>query len=123
LFLTALGWSLQLVQLRVLRPDQMRLHRILNSRLMLLPMVGEFAAAIALVVEQPESGPVAALALWVAIGYATLQYGLLHRTGIRSSYTEAIMGRMRLWNLVRTLAWSGRSLILLWIVSAYLVSN
>jgi hypothetical protein len=61
--------------------------------------------------------------LWVAIGYATLQYGLLHRTGIRSSYTEAIMGRMRLWNLVRTLAWSGRSLILLWIVSAYLVSN
>ena len=42
----------------------------------------------------------------------SLGYSLLHR--------EAIMGRRKLWNLVRTLCWTARSGILIWIVSTKL---
>jgi hypothetical protein len=110
LFLTGLGWSLQLVQLPILRPDQLPLHRRLNSRLMILPMAVEFASAAALAISQPRSASFAALVLWIPVGFATLRYSMTHS---KSPDPAAL----RRWNLVRTVAWTLRSAILLYLVS------
>lgn len=123
LFLTGIGWSLQLVQLPLLfRGDypelvrQLALHRTLNSRLIALPMLVEFITAVWLVIEHPTSAVIAALVLWLPVGYATVWYSLLHRQ-IKKGYNRAIMERMKLWNLVRTLCWTARAGILLWTIA------
>src|SRR5579872_3197802 len=94
-FLTAIGWSLQLVQLPILRPDQLPLHRRLNSRLMILPMAVEFASAVWLAISQPRLFPFVSLALWIPVGYATLRYSLTHLKSPDSA-------DLKRWNLVRT---------------------
>jgi len=127
LLLTGLAWSLTLVQLPILlRSDypelvrQLALHRRLNSRLMVAPMSVEFATS-AWLVFAPPSGTGRGLfglgfgLVWV-VGYATVWYSLLHRKLTRG-YNKPAMDRMRMWNLVRTLCWTGHSGLLLWIVA------
>jgi len=125
LFLTGLAWSLALVQLPILlRGDypelarQLALHRRLNSRLMIAPMSVEFATAVWLVFfPGAERVPfLAALGLICVIAYATVRYSLLHRQ-LKRGYNKPAMDRMRTWNLVRTLCWTARSAILLWIAA------
>ena len=114
LFLTGLAWSMQVVQLRVLRPDQLPLHRTLNTRLMIAPMAIEFVTAAWLAIVRPTPLLIAALVLWIVVAYVTLRYSLLRH----EPRQEAIIGRMRGWNLARTLAWSARSVLLLCILSS-----
>jgi hypothetical protein len=109
LFLTGLAWSLQWVQLEILRTEQLALHRRLNSRLMMAPMAVEGGTAAWLAMIHPGVWFIAALALWVAIGYATIRYAV-------DSKRENVGGLKR-WNLVRTVCWTGRSAIMLWIVA------
>jgi len=126
LFLTGLAWSLALVQLPILLhgdyPElvrQLALHRRLNSRLMVLPMSIEFATSAWLVFAPPSGTGRGLFGLGLGfvcvVGYATVWYSLLHRKLTRG-YDKPAMDRMRLWNLVRTLCWSARSALLLWIV-------
>jgi hypothetical protein len=127
LFLTGLAWSLALVQLPILlRGDyselarQLALHRRLNSRLMALPMSIEFATAAWLDFAPPGGTNRSLFSLGVGlvcvVGYATVWYSLLHRQLTRG-YNRPAMDRMRMWNLVRTLCWTARSALLLWIVN------
>lgn len=127
LFLTGLAWSLALVQLPILlRGDypelaqQLAVHRRLNSRLMVIPMAVEAIMAVWLIVEPPagigRGLPGLAAALVCVIGFATVWYSLLHRK-LRGGYNKPAMDAMRTWNLVRTVCWTGRSALLLWIVS------
>ena len=127
LFLTGLAWSLALVQLPILlRGDypellrQLAMHRRLNSRLMVLPMSVEAVTAAWLVIAPPAGiGRVPlsiAVGLVCVIGYATVWYSLLHRQ-LRRGYNKPAMDRMRIWNWVRTLCWTVRSALLLWIVA------
>ncbi len=114
LFLTGLAWSLQLVQLPILLSgdvSRLALHRRLNTRLMVLPMAVEFGTAAWLARTTPL---IAAFLLWCVVGYATLRYSLAHREGF------AKMDRLNRWNWLRTLCWTARSGILLWIVAGRL---
>ncbi|HLX43260.1 MAG TPA: hypothetical protein VKR43_07490 [Bryobacteraceae bacterium] len=126
LFLTGLAWSLACVQLPILlRGDypelihQLALHRRLNSQLMVIPMSVEFFTAVWLVVAPPaavgRASPAVGLALICVIGYATVWYSLLHRKLARGFHKPTI-DAMRTWNLVRTISWTARSALLLWIV-------
>jgi hypothetical protein len=128
LFLTGLAWSLALVQLPILlRGDypelvrQLALHRRSNSRLMVLPMAVEFTTSVWLVVMPPAAAGRTLLGLGVGlvgiIGYATVWYSLLHRK-LKRGYDRSTMDRMRMWNFVRTLCWTARSALLLWIVAS-----
>ena len=125
LFLTGLAWSLALVQLPILlRGDypelarQLAMHRRLNSRLMIVPMSVEFATSVWLVFFPGATRVpfLVALALICVIGYATVWYSLLHRQ-LKRGYNKPAMDRMRMWNLVRTLCWTARSGLLLWIAA------
>jgi len=114
LFLTGLAWSLQLVQLPILLSgdvSRLALHRRLNTRLMVLPMAIEFGTAAWLARTMPL---IIAFLLWCVVGFATLRYTLIHREGF------AKMNRLTHWNWVRTLCWTARSGILLWIVAGRL---
>jgi hypothetical protein len=126
LFLTGLAWSLAYVQLPILlRGDypelvrQLALHRRLNSQLMVFPMAVEFLTAVWLAFAPPAAigrTPTAVgLGLVCVIGYATVWYSLLHRKLTRG-YHRPTMDAMRTWNLVRTISWTARSGLLLWIV-------
>src|SRR3954463_1811695 len=79
LFLTGRGWSLQLVQLPILRDDQRARHRELNSRLMILPVAVESITALWLAWIRPDPTLLAALGLWLVAAFATLRYSLVHR--------------------------------------------
>ncbi|MBZ5600983.1 MAG: hypothetical protein LAO79_01615 [Acidobacteriia bacterium] len=104
LFLTGLAWSLQFVQLEVLQPEQLALHRRLNSRLMIAPMAIEFVTAVWLACVEPRTLPVAALVLWLAIAFATLRYSHASRA--------ARIADLKFWNALRTICWTARSLLL-----------
>ena len=120
LLLTGLGWSLQLVQLPILlRGDypelsrQLALHRRLNTQLMVAPMALEFLTAVWLA---SSAALIVALLLWVPVGYGTVWYSLLHRS-LQKGYNKPAMDRMKRWNLVRTLGWTARAAVLLWVVA------
>jgi hypothetical protein len=72
-------------------------------------MAVEFLAAIGLAAASPTPLTLTALALWLVIAYATLQYSL------GKGYKR--------WNFLRTLCWTARSTILLCITAARLSSN
>ena len=123
LFLTGLAWSLQLVQLPILvsgdHPEltlRLMRHRRLNTRLMALPMAVEFATAAWLAWSVRTGLLMIAFLLWCIIGYATVWYSLLHRKP-RTGFKPPALDRMMRWNWVRTLCWTARSGILLWIVA------
>jgi hypothetical protein len=123
LFLTGLAWSLQLVQLPILvsgdNPEltiRLMKHRGLNSRLMVLPMAVEFVTAAWLAWTVRTAALWIALLLWCVIGYATVWYSLLHRKP-RKGFQKPALDRLKRWNWVRTLCWTARSGILLWIAA------
>jgi hypothetical protein len=116
LFLTGIAWSLQFVQLEILLPEQLALHRKLNSRLMAAPMSIEFVTAVWLAIVQPRPAPITALVLWLILGYATVRYSLLWRDPAK----QAIIRRKKFWNLVRTVCWTARSAIMLWTTSMWI---
>jgi hypothetical protein len=127
LFLTGLAWSLALVQLPILlRGDypelvrQLAMHRRLNSQLMVIPMSVEFITSIWLIMVPPAGfgrGLMSVAAgLACVVGYATVWYSLLHRK-LRRGYDKPAMDAMRTWNLVRTVCWTLRSVLLLGIIS------
>lgn len=123
LFLTGLAWSLQLVQLPILlsgeNPEltnRLMRHRELNTRLMVLPMMVEFATAAWLAWTVKTAPLWIAFLLWCVIGYVTVWYSLLHRKP-RTGFKKPALDRLRRWNWVRTLCWTARSGILLWIVA------
>jgi hypothetical protein len=122
LFLTGLAWSLQFVQLPILLSgddpeltSRLVRHRVLNTRLMVLPMALEFVTSAWLAWTARTALLLIAFLLWCVIGYATVWYSLLHRKP-RTGLKKPAMDRLKRWNWVRTLCWTARSAILLWIV-------
>jgi hypothetical protein len=123
LLLTGLAWSLQLVQLPILTTGEnpelkVRLmrHRVLNTRLMILPMATEFASAAWLAWSVRTAPVLIAFLLWLIIGYATVCYSLIHRKPGKD-FQKLALDRLKQWNWLRTLCWTARSGILLWIVA------
>lgn len=123
LFLTGLAWSLQLVQLPILlsgdNPEltlRLMRHRRLNTRLMVVSMLVEFVTAEWLVWTLRSVPLLIAFLLWCIVGYATVWYSLAHRKP-RKGFQQATLDRLRTWNLVRAIAWTARSGVMLWIVT------
>jgi len=108
--LTGVAWSLQLVQLPILRIDQLADHRRLNSRLLAGPMTIEFIAAVWLVIDRPGAATMAGLALSIAIGFATYQYSRVHSK-------SPDVARLKRWNLIRAICWTARSAVLIFLIA------
>jgi hypothetical protein len=128
LFLTGLAWCLQIVHLplfeKVGKLDfafYAASHRRRNSLLMSLPMLVEAASAGWLWWDTP-AGPLRgrlflALGLVLLIWIITFAIQIPQHAKLLGGYDEDVIARLRLWNWLRTLAWSARSAIMLWIIA------
>ena len=105
LFLTGLAWSLQVVQLPILRTDQLAAHRRRNSLLMIVPMTIEIYSALWLAFLDQRWPPRIAAFLCAVIGFATVRYS-------QASQRENLSA-LKLWNAIRTASWSFRSVLLI----------
>ncbi len=114
MFLTGVAWTLQVVQLPLFlkagQPGYVRQHRRRNTMLMTAPMLVELATAVWLW----RIGP---LLLVAAIWVVTLVWYMPAYSVLAKGYNEATIRRLMAWNWVRTLCWTARSIIMLWIAS------
>ena len=108
LFLTGVAWSLQFVQLPMLRTEDTAMHRRLNTRLVIAPMAIEFVSTVWLAVLYRSVPLVAAFALWCGVAIATAGYTAAHSRGA--------IDRLKMWNLIRMWCWTARSGILIWVI-------
>lgn len=121
-FLAGIGWYLQVVQLPLLHdrddfPDYIATHRLRNSLLMTLPMVIEIGAAVLLWWSSKDAVSLDLLVLLGAILAMTF-LGIVpgfHR--LTKGYDGATVKRLLICNGLRTVGWTARSVILLWIVA------
>lgn len=108
LFLTGIAWSLQFVQLPMLRPEDASRHRRLNTRLVIFPMLVEAITTIWLVIENPSPAIVAGGTFWIGMAIGTIGYTLAHSRGK--------LNELPRWNLLRTFCWTARVAILVSII-------
>jgi hypothetical protein len=99
--------------LKVGHPDVVREHRVRNTACLTLPMIVELIAAIWL-------GQVAGLVLVGVIWAVTFGLYIPDYTGLTRSYEAAVVRRLIAWQWIRTLCWTGRSALLLWITAGRL---
>jgi hypothetical protein len=104
LLLTGIAWSLQFVQLPLLRVDDAEPHRRRNSALV-APIMAVETVTAALLLRDPSMPIVTAFVLWIGVAIGTAGYTLAH-----SRNRPGLLPR---WNLVRALCWTARSAILL----------
>jgi hypothetical protein len=102
LFLTGLAWSMQFVQLPILRADQLAEHRRRNTWLMIVPMTIEGVSAFWLAIE-PGVLLRIALMIWILLLTATILYSRASR--------RADLARLRRWNGIRVAFWSARTVL------------
>jgi hypothetical protein len=88
-------------------------HRRRNTMLMALPMLIELVASIWL-------WQIAALALVAVIWIVTFFLYIPAHSQLARGYNEAVIRRLIAWNWVRTLCWTARAGILLWIIAEQL---
>jgi len=108
LSLAAIAWSLQFVQLPLLRPADAPRHRRLNTRLIVLPILVEAIATLWLLFSKPSPRILAATALWIGALIATAGYTFAH--------SRAALHRLPRWNLARAVCWTLRSAILVSVI-------
>jgi hypothetical protein len=100
------------VQLPVLsEPAAIRSNRFRNTALIALPMFIELATAIWL-------GRPIGLILVLIIWAVTFVFYIPDYTRLTHGYDAGILRRLLAWHLIRTLCWTARSVLLLWITAA-----
>ena len=104
LLLTGIAWSLQFVQLPLLRSDDVESHRRRNSALV-APLMAIETVTAALLLRDPSTAIIAAFVLWAGAAIGTAGYTMAH-----SRNRIDLLPR---WNLVRACCWTARSAILL----------
>lgn len=106
-----MAWTLQVVQLPLFRiaarPDFVKAHRRRNTILMAPPMLVELVGAVWL-------WQIPALALVLAIWTVTFVWYIPAYSRLAQGHTGAIR-QLTAWNWVRTLCWTVRAALLLWI--------
>ena len=112
-------WVLQVVQLPLLRrigpgefAEYARGHRRRNTMLMALPMAVELATAIWLWIVVP-------LVLLAVIWIVTFVWYVPHYARLTRGYNAHTVRCLIGWNWVRTICWSARAAILLWLASHF----
>jgi hypothetical protein len=113
LILTGIAWSLQFVQLPLLRKDDADLHRRRNSALV-APLMAIETVTAALLLRDPSPQIIAAFVLWIGVAIGTAGYTLAH--------SRNRLDLLPRWNLLRALCWTARSAILLSICAGVLFS-
>jgi hypothetical protein len=131
LFLTGLSWFLQVVHLPVFaKVDKLEfasyaaLHRRRNTVLMSGPMLIELVTALWLALDTPpgfsHSNLFHAMLLLILIWLVTfLRHVPLHARLLQGD-DESVMRDLVRWNLTRTLLWTARSALMLWIAATRL---
>jgi hypothetical protein len=100
-------------------------HSRLTTYVVGPPMLVEAATALLLVIRRPDTVPMAApligLALVVIVWLSTALLQVPRHTTLGSGFDRRAWSRLVLSNWVRTLAWSARGVLVLW-MAAYAVS-
>ena len=104
LLLTGIAWSLQFVQLPLLRKGDVESHRRRNSALV-APLIVIEAVTTTWLMRDPSTQIITAFILCIGVAIGTAGYTFAH-----SRNRLDLLSR---WNLVRALCWTGRSAILL----------
>jgi hypothetical protein len=114
LFLTGAAWSLLVVQLPVLfEPGAIRKTRLRNTALIAVPMLIELVAAIRL-------GQPVGLGFVLIIWAVTFVFYIPDYTRLTHGYDAGIVRRLIAWQWIRTVCWTARSALLLWITAGRL---
>ncbi len=122
IFLAGIAWYLQVVQLPLLHdgsdfPRYIAAHRLRNTLLMALPMALEIGAATLLWWNWKDLLSAILLALAVMILLVTFLCVVPGFHRLTKGFDSAIASRLLICNGFRTVGWTLRSGILLWIVA------
>jgi hypothetical protein len=104
LLLAGIAWSLQFVQLPLLRKEDAESHRRRNSALV-APLMAIETVTAALLLRDPSPLIITAFVLWIGVAIGTAGYTLAH--------SRNRLEQLPRWNLSRALCWTARSAILL----------
>jgi hypothetical protein len=132
LFMVGVVWFVQVVHYPLFSrvgSEKFSLYSEAHSRLTTYvvgpPMLVEAATALLLVIRRPDTVPMAApligLALVVIVWLSTALLQVPRHTTLGSGFDRRAWSRLVLSNWVRTLAWSARGVLVLW-MAAYAVS-
>lgn len=121
-FLAGIAWYLQVAQLPLLRDagdfsGYIEAHRLRNTLLMLPPMAVEIGAAALLWWTSKDVVSLVLLALAGAILLITFLGIVPGFDRLTGGYDAAVVKRLLICNGFRTVGWTARSVILLWIVA------
>jgi hypothetical protein len=97
--------------LKIGQPDVVRLYRFRNTVVMALPMAVELITAIWL-------GHLAGLLLVLVIWAVTFALYVPDYVRLTHGHDASLIRRLIAWQWIRTLCWTGRSALLLWIAAA-----
>lgn len=123
LFMTGLVWFCQVVQyplLATVSREYQRAHMVRTLPLVTIPMIVEMASALALVVaptRNAAAAPAVALALVVLIWAATLRWVAPRHFALARAFSAAEHAALVRANWIRTLAWSARAALLVWMLA------
>jgi hypothetical protein len=113
-------WALQVVQLPLfLKVQDLAViveHRRRNSMLMSLPMLVELITAVWLCWVRSGAAPLVALVLLGVIWVVTFAWYMPQYQRLTTGYDEVIVRRLLAGNWVRSVIWTLRSAIMLYIV-------
>lgn len=102
--------------LKIGQPAVARQYRVRNTVVMVLPMAVELITAIWL-------GQLAGLLLVMVIWAVTFSLYVPDYVRLTYGYDARLIRRLIAWQWIRTLCWTGRSALLLWITAGRLASN
>lgn len=120
LFMTGLVWFCQVVGYPLLGPDRQREHMVRTLPLVTIPMIVEMASAVALAASPLRGTAVqaaVALGLVVAIWAWTLAFIAPYHFSLARRFDPAVHGALVRANWLRTLAWSARAALLVWMLA------
>jgi len=99
--------------LKIGQPDVVRSYRFRNTIVMAPPMALELITAIWM-------GSLPGLTLVLVIWAVTFALYVPDYTRLTHGYDPALIRRLIAWQWIRTLCWTGRSALLLWITAGRL---
>ena len=128
LYMVGVVWFVQVVHYPLFSrvgPEKFSLYSEAHSRLTTYvvgpPMLAEAATALLLVFRRPEGVPLAAalagLALVVVVWLSTALLQVPRHTTLRSGFDRRAWSGLVLSNWVRTVAWSARGGLVLWMAA------
>jgi hypothetical protein len=95
------------------QPEVVREHRRRNTMVLTLPMLVELVTAVLV-------GQIAGMVLVAVIWVVTFVWYIPIYSRLQKGYDKAIIRRLMAWHWVRTLCWTARAGILVWITAGRL---